>query len=363
MKAARDLKSATEIAADRRPLAMAVAAAARVVERRNSIPILGNVKIVASGGRITVTATDLDMEIETWCDGEGEAEFTVPARTLSRLLSEAEGDSVRILYGDGRATFHVGRMAFTLSTLPVVDFPGPMSIEPMGRLDFPEATLPWLLAPVLPCISTEETRYYLNGVYLHRSADAIRAVATDGHRIALRDLRLDAPVPDIGMILPRGLFPHLLALAGQGEVAAEFSQVRCRFTTAGGRITTRAIDGTFPDYTRIFPAETPNTITIDRAAFARFIRCARAMGKRGTVKISDDLGSPRLSCIVDGSEIAETLPGSIPQGYSVAFNVKYLAAFLPHLGETVTIRGKSAGDPHAFDGTADGDRLLLMPMS
>lgn len=384
---------AAEMTVPARAFASAVAACARVAEKRNTIPILGYCRVDATSAGVTVRATDLDMELVRNVEGAGFGSFAVPVHTLAKMLRDAGDDEIRIVASNGRAGFHLGSLRIALHTLPVEDYPEIAMPEPMGKVDFPEATFRWLLAAAMPCISTEETRYYLNGVFLHRHDGALRAVATDGHRIAVRTLNLDSEVPDIGMILPQKSAEIALALIGDAEATAEFSwrtptgeterveatkrraaydkpvmtkvPERIRFTTAAGTLTTKTIDGTFPDYARVIPdVSEAKPVTIDKADLARFLRAAKGLDKhRQCIKISGDDSAPRLSCAsVDVGEIAQVCGGAAPAGFAgVGFNRVYLSDALPFLGDEVTILGNSPTDPHVFVSDPN-TTLVIMPM-
>jgi DNA polymerase III, beta subunit (EC 2.7.7.7) len=237
----------------------------RVVERRNTIPILSNLLLSASENGLRLKATDLDIEVvETIpADAAEPGATTVPAHTLYDIVRKLpDGAQVSLeTTGDSGLVLRSGRSRFQLQTLPESDFPDITAGEMAHRFVLPAGELKRLIDKTQFAISTEETRYYLNGIYLHTidvdGHPVLRAVATDGHRLARVDTA--APKGSVGMpgvIVPRKAVSEIQKLLedGESEVAVELSGSKIRVATASVVLTSKLIDGTFPDYQRVIPS-------------------------------------------------------------------------------------------------------------
>ncbi|WP_075216107.1 DNA polymerase III subunit beta, partial [Mongoliimonas terrestris] len=241
----------------RAALAQATGLVQRIVERRNTIPILSNLALIAEDGTLTIVATDLDIEARTTVQATivRSGRITVPAHMFADVAGKLPDGLVTIDDGkaDGRLVVSAGRSRFQLQTLPFDDFP-PMTAEDLPtRFELPKADLERMFGRTQMAVSTEEVRYYLNGVFLHAppgvDPPVLRAVATDGHRLA----RLDAPLPAgaagmPGIIVPRKTVGEVLRLAkAPGDtIAVELSDAKIRITFGTTIITSKLIDGTFP---------------------------------------------------------------------------------------------------------------------
>ncbi|HEU0017107.1 MAG TPA: DNA polymerase III subunit beta, partial [Methyloceanibacter sp.] len=263
---------------DKPSLTKALTHVASVVERRNTIPILSNVHLATRNNELKLTSTDLDMEIvETVpARAKGEGATTVPAHMFHDIVRKLpEGSDIEIARdGDqGRLTITCGQARFSLQTLPADDFPS-LSVDDLGHaFTMPAIDLKRLIEKTRFAISTEETRYYLNGIYLHAAESGgkpvLRAVATDGHRLAQVQLPLPAGAKDMpGVIVPRKTVAELAKLAedGDGDVRIELSPSKIRVSTARVVLTSKLIDGTFPDYERVIPQGNDKTMEVDNQA-------------------------------------------------------------------------------------------------
>ena len=268
---------------DKPSLAKALAHVASVVERRNTIPILSNVHLATRNNELKLTSTDLDMEIvETVpCRSKGEGSTTVPAHMFHDIVRKLpEGNDIEVVRdGDqGRLAISCGQARFALQTLPADDFPS-LSVDDLGHaFTMPAADLKRLIDKTRFAISTEETRYYLNGIYLHAAEsdgkETLRAVATDGHRLAQVELPLPSGAKGMpGVIVPRKTVAELAKLVedGDGEVRVELSPSKIRVTTARVVLTSKLIDGTFPDYERVIPQGNDKKMEVDNHAFAEAV--------------------------------------------------------------------------------------------
>ena len=352
----------------------------RVVERRNTIPILTNVLIQAKGKVMSLKATDLDLEVTEAVPADtGQAgSTTLPAHTLyeivrklpegSQVSLESDGDTSQLLLRSGRSRFH-------LQCLPETDFPELSSGDLTHRFVLPAASLKTLIEKTQFAISTEETRYYLNGIYLHAVAQGghtmLRAVATDGHRLA----RVELPAPEgaagmPGVIVPRKTVAEVLKLVEdpEAEVLVELSPTKIRFTFGPVVLTSKLIDGTFPDYNRVIPTGNDKRLTVERAPFRQAVdRVSTISSERGrAVKLAMADGKLTLSVSNpdsgSASEEIEADYDAIP--LEIGFNAKYLLDIADQLeSDTALLRLADAGSPTVIQ-DRDGAAALyvLMPM-
>ncbi|MFU8825336.1 DNA polymerase III subunit beta, partial [Yoonia sp.] len=246
---------------ERAVLLKAVAQAQSVVERRNTIPILANVLIEAQGDEVHFRATDLDIEIVDKAPAKVEraGATTVSAVTLNEIVRKLPDGSLVSLTEEsatGRLTIEAGRSNFSLATLPKEDFPVMATSEYAANFAVKAPVLRRLFDKSKFAISTEETRYYLNGVYMHvadgEAGKVLRCVATDGHRLARIDAELPMGAENMaGVIVPRKTVGELRKLLDDDEmkIAVSVSETKIRFATPDITLTSKVIDGTFPDYT------------------------------------------------------------------------------------------------------------------
>ncbi len=325
---------------ERADLVKAVAQAQSVVERRHTIPILANVQIEATPEGVSFRATDLDTEVVDRANAHVErpGATTVSAQMLNEIARKLPDGSLVTIAVDGaneRLTVQAGRSNFTLATLPTEDFPVMANAEYSANFGAPAPVLRRLFDKSKFAISNEETRYYLNGVYMHvaQSEDGpvLRCVATDGHRLA----RIDAPLPDgagdmPGVIVPKKTVAELRKLLDDDEmqIAVSVSETKVRFATPNITLTSKVIDGTFPDYTRVIPAGNTRKLEVDAKDFARAVdRVATVSSERSrAVKLALDMD--RLVLSVNAPD-AGTADEELAVAYGddpleIGFNAKYL---------------------------------------
>jgi DNA polymerase III subunit beta len=352
----------------------------RVVERRNTIPILANVLIRAEGATLALKATDLDLEvIETIAAETGPGgSTTVPAHMFHDIVRKLpEGAQIVLEASGDRAVLSIraGRSRFTLQTLPESDFPDLAAGEMSHRFKLPAADLKRLIDKTQFAISTEETRYYLNGIYFHTAGSAqaptLRAVATDGHRLAQLDLALPEGANGMpGIIVPRKTVGEVQRLIedGSGEVLVELSQGKIRFTLASVVLTSKLIDGTFPDYARVIPVGNDKELVVDKKEFEQAVdRVSTVSSERGrAVKLSLTNGKLMLSVTnPDSGSAAEEVEveyGSEP--LDIGFNSRYLLDIAAQIeGESAVLKLADPGSPTLIqDRDAKGALYVLMPM-
>lgn len=349
-----------------------------VVERRNTIPILSNVLIeAAADGAIRLTATDLDLQIVESVQAQVETPgaITVPAHTFFDIVRKLpEGSQVRLDASEGKMLVQAGRARFNLQTLPRDDFPMIAEGQLPTTFELPAATLILIIDKTRFAISTEETRYYLNGIFLHVADDGqpvLKAAATDGHRLA----RVTVPRPDgaEGMpdiIVPRKCIGELRKLLDEveGSVQVNLSSTKIRFGLGNAVLTSKLIDGTFPDYSRVIPTGNDKLLRIDPRGFEEGVdRVATiATDKTRAVKMALDRDKVTLSVTSpENGTAAEEVPGDYTsEGFEIGFNARYLLDILGQIsGDTVELHLADAAAPTLIrEGDDSAALYVLMPM-
>jgi len=362
---------------DRADLLKPLAALNRIVERRNTIPIIGNVLLRAEGGRLHLAATDLDIWAEAGVSAAiAEAgALTVPAATLNDIARKLpDGCQIELAAeaGGGRLIVKAGRSRFTLQVLPEEDWPSLAEDDLPHRFALPAKTLQRILAHTTFAISTEETRYYLNGVHLHPDGEGrLNAVATDGHRLAHLTVPLPEGAADLPpVIVPRKTVSELARLVAdaEGDIDIAVSKAKVRFVVAGITLTSKLIDGTFPDYQRVIPAGNDRIAVLDTAAVKAAVdRVATISGERGrAVKMEFAPGALTLSVSnADTGESQEELEADFDgEPLAIGFNGRYLAEVLGiAASDTVRLALADPGSPCLIKSHETADALIvLMPM-
>ena len=352
----------------------------RIVERRNTIPILANVLIEAAAGKVALKATDLDLEASEQIP----ADVTQPGATtvqahviydIVRKLPDGAQVGLEIAGDTGQLLLRSGRSRFYLQALPASDFPDITSGEFAHRFALPASELKRLIENSQFAISTEETRYYLNGIFLHTvdvgGKPMLRAVATDGHRLA----RVETEAPEgavamPGVIAPRKAVGEILKLLEDPaqEVKIEISTAKARFTIGDVVLTTKLIDGTFPDYARVIPVNNDKRLVVDKEPFERAVdRVSTLSSERGrAIKLAIADGKMTLSVnnpdSGSASEEIEVDYDSPP--LDIGFNARYLLDIVGQLAsDTALIRLADPGSPTLIqDRDGSGALYVLMPL-
>jgi len=351
-----------------------------VVERRNTIPILSNVLLRAKDGQLSLTATDLDIEVVESIDADvaQAGGTTAPAHTLYDIVRKLpDGAQVELSTGsdEGRLQLVSGRSRFALQALPQEDFPAMSAGNLPHRFDLDAEALRRLVEKTRFAISTEETRYYLNGIYLHAvesgKTKALRAVATDGHRLAQVDHELPNGASGMpGIIVPRKTVLELQKLleGETGPISLGVSETKIRFEFSGVILTSKLIDGTFPDYGRVIPKDNDKTLQVDGKRFAEAVDRVSTISteKSRAVKLNLDEGRLTLSVTnPDSGSATEELSVSYSSGpLEIGFNARYLLDITTQLdGEQATLVLADSGSPTLVrDGEDDKAVYVLMPM-
>ena len=352
----------------------------RVVERRNTIPILANVLVRAEKSALSLKATDLDLEVIESISAEvaPAGSTTVPAHMFYDIVRKLpEGSQVVLESSSDRAVLAIraGRSRFTLQTLPESDFPDLAAGDMTHKFTLPGADLKRLIDKTQFAISTEETRYYLNGIYLHVAgsgkAQTLRAVATDGHRLAQTDLPLPAGAAGMpGVIVPRKTVTEVQRLIedSEAEITIELSSAKIRFSIGDVVLTSKLIDGTFPDYQRVIPSGNDKELVIDKKDFEAAVdRVSTVSSERGrAVKLSLSAGKLILSVTNpdSGSATEEIEVEYDSDPIDIGFNSRYLLDIAAQLdGEVAVLRLADPGSPTLIeDKDAKGALYVLMPM-
>jgi DNA polymerase-3 subunit beta len=351
------------IVVERADLLRALTATTKAVESRNTYPILANVLLTAEPESLQVRGTDLDIEITTQCAAKCvPGVTTVPAKTLLEIVRKfPDGAEVTMTLEGDKLIVKAGRSRFQLPVLGPDAFPTLKSGAFWPAFDIDLAAL---FAPVAFAISNEETRYYLNGIFVHVAGDTIRAVATDGHRMA----RHDGPAVDAGCITTGCIIPKkTVALVPKGVVKVELSDTKLRITAGDTVLVSKLIEGTFPDYERVTPKNNDIVLTVDRTSlYAALDRVGIVTNDRGSkaVRLVANDGRLELSCRDgDGNTASEDVLVSGEVEFEIGYNTSYLSEIVRVAGGSeVTFKWNDANSPSIVTGANDNWLSVLMPM-
>ena len=350
-----------------------------VVERRNTIPILSNVLLEATDGALRMMATDLDLQInESVAAAVDQAgATTVSAHTLFDIARKLpEGSQVSLAAAEGRMTINAGRARFSLGTLPRDDFPVIAEGELPTRFELGAKELKEIIDKTRFAISTEETRYYLNGIFLHVAdgdgpEPVLKAAATDGHRLA----RVTMPRPDGAesmpdVIVPRKCIAELRKLLDEvdGSVGVSLSGTKIRFDLGRAVLTSKLIDGTFPDYSRVIPTANDKILKLDPKGFMEGVDRVSTIATEKTRAVKMALDRDKITLSVTSPEngtAAEEVPGDYAATpFEIGFNSRYLMDILGQIeGDTVEVHLADAAAPTLIRENDKASALyVLMPM-
>lgn len=354
-----------------------------VVERRNTIPILSNVLIEASeGGAVKVMATDLDLQVVETMNAKRvdmAGAITVSAHLLFDIARKLpDGSEVSLEAADNRLSISTNRSRFKLPTLPRDDFPVIVEGDLPTSFELPARTLAELIDRTRFAISTEETRYYLNGIFLHVTDDdepVLKAAATDGHRLARFTLARPegaAGMPDV--IVPRkavGELRKLLDEALDGNVLIDLSASKIRFTLGGEGgvvLTSKLIDGTFPDYSRVIPTGNDKLLKVDPKLFFSGVDRVATIATEKTRAVKMGLEPDKVTLSVtspdNGTATEELAASYASEAFEIGFNANYLKDILDQIdADEVELHLADAGAPTLIRKDEASPALyVLMPM-
>ncbi len=349
------------------------------VEKRNTIPILSNVMIKAGEGILSLSTTDMDMEIteSVAATVATQGATTVPAGTLFDIVKKLSDDAdVEIALDDSgnQMSVKAGRSNFKLSCLPVADFPELSQGDMPTTFSIPANDLRALIDRTKFAMSTEETRYYLNGIYIHAAEQAgvkvLRAVATDGHRLARFEMPLPAGAENMpGVILPRKAVAELRKLVEEAgdsiEIGLSESKVRVNFDHIV--LTSKLIDGTFPDYQRVIPQGNDKIVEVNPKLFSSAIDRVSTIsdGKSRAVKITFEGKTMTLSAnSPESGSATEDLEVNGNDNMEIGFNARYLMDITSQIeGDGCRLTLADSASPTIIEDTGDSSSLyVLMPL-
>lgn len=368
-----------KVIAERAALLKSLSHVQSVVERRNTIPILANLLLRADKDGLSMSATDLDIEAIVRMDAKVESAgtVTISAQTLyeiARKLPDGSEVALTLDPEDQRVSVSAGRSRFALATLPSEDFPVMATDEYDHQFEMPGGILRRLFEKTRFAISTEETRYYLNGVYLHVHGEAtkvLRAVSTDGHRLA----RLDTMIPPgaenaPGIIVPRKTVNELVKLLDDEDqvVQVAVSETKIRVTAGRTVLTSKVIDGQFPDYTRVIPDKNDKTLTADAAMFAAAVDRVATVSSEKSRAVKLVIEEDRLTLSVNapdsGTADEEMIVAYSDEPITIGFNAKYLLEIASQIErENAVFEFLDSGSPTLVREEGDDAAVyVVMPM-
>lgn len=351
-----------------------------VVERRGTIPILSNVKLEGADGKLVLTATDMDISVTEGVAAniETQGAITVPAHMFYEIVRKLpDGSQIEIAKkeDDAKVTIRAGKSRFTVSSLPVDDFPVIAEDDLQHRFVITADECKALIEKTRFAISTEETRYYLNGVYLHATSDdgasVLRAVATDGHRLARIQIGLPEGAENMpGVIVPRKTIAELLKLLEEGvqKIEISLSDTKIRFVCGEAVLLSKLIDGTFPDYDRVIPSGNDKIMEVDGKPFTAAVDRVSVISseKSRGIKLAIDNGALVLSATSaeqgSASESLDVKYGAEP--VEIGFNSRYLLDMMAQIeGDAVQFVFADSQSPALVRDPADvGALYVIMPM-
>lgn len=370
-----------KITCERAALLKALGHVQSVVERRGTIPILANVKLVAEGSQVSLTATDMDIAVVETFEAKTDVDggITVPAHMLYeivRKLPDGAQIELEVKDGDSKAVIKSGKSRFSLSVLSSDDFPVMAEGDLPHSFTITAAECEALVEKTRFAVSTEETRYYLNGVYLHAADDdgtqVLRAVATDGHRLARMQIALPDGAADIpGVIIPRKTIGELFKLVqenGVENVDIALSENKIRFVCGSAIIVSKLIDGTFPDYDRVIPTGNDKIMEVEGKLFAEAVDRVSVIAseKSRGIKLTLNPNTLTLSAVSaeQGDATEEIAVNYGADTVEIGFNSRYLLDMMAQIeGDSAQFVFADSAAPALVRDPADvGALYVIMPM-
>jgi len=343
-----------------------------VVERRQTMPILSNVLLVAREGELSVTATDLEVELVAQADVDTEAggEITVSGRKLLDICRALpEGSVVGVSVSGEKMAVRAGRSRFNLATLPAAEFPVVEDIKAGQSISVNQEILGRLFDKTHFSMAQQDVRYYLNGLLLETGAGQLRAVATDGHRLALCQADVDGEVEEQQVIVPRkGVLELQRLMTGDGDLNIELGSNHIRIQLDGIRFTSKLIDGRFPEYERVIPKESSNELKADRGAFQGALQRTAILSNekyRGIRLVIRDSGVILQAHNPEQEEAEEELEVEYSgEDIEIGFNVNYLLDALGAIdGDEVTLSVQDSNSSCLIRRPGSDDcKFVVMPM-
>ena len=305
-----------------------------VVERRQTLPVLANLLFKVGDGKVSMTGTDLEVEMVATTEAEklAEGEITIPARKLFDIVRALpDGAQIELKLNGDRVALNAGRSRFTLTTLPASEFPTVDQIELVEKVSLPEEVLRDLMERTAFAMANQDVRYYLNGMLLDLQEHTLRCVATDGHRLAMKETELQSSVSTRRqIIIPRKGVNELIGLleSGDGEVELEFGRNHLRLRRGGVTFTSKLIDGRFPDYEAVIPLGADKTATLEREVLRGALQRAAILSNEKYRGVRLELSPGKLRIVAHNPEqeeaVEEVEADTHVSDLAVGFNVGYL---------------------------------------
>jgi DNA polymerase-3 subunit beta len=345
-----------------------------VVERRQTLPVLANFMLVARNSRLTVTGTDMEVELisSVAADVAQEGEVTVPARKMLDIVKALpDGAKIAFSAGDDKATLSAGRSRYTLSTLPAAEFPATDQVETLEHIEVPEATLKKMMDKTSFAMANQDVRYYLNGLLFDFSDSQLRAIATDGHRLAICDLESPINVTtDRQLIIPRkGVLELSRMLSGDAdEVTLAIGRNHVRLVKGDTTFTSKLIDGRFPDYKAVIPVGADKQMLVDKASFIDALQRAAILSNEKYKGVRLEASGSTIKIIAHNpqhEEAVEEIEAELNfERLAVGFNVTYLLDSLTAIDtEQVSLELKDANSSCLVSAPdSEINRHVVMPL-
>jgi len=345
-----------------------------VVERRQTLPVLANLLVKVAGNKLSFTGTDLEVEMVATAAADDlvDGEITIPARKLFDIVRALpDGAKISLKLNGDRVALNAGRSRFTLATLPATEFPTIDEIELVEKVALPEQALRDLMERTAFAMANQDVRYYLNGMLLDLQEHTLRCVATDGHRLALKETKLESKVTTRRqIIIPRKGVNELIGLfeTGDGEVQLEFGRNHLRVRRGDVVFTSKLIDGRFPDYEAVIPLGADKQATLDREVLRGALQRAAILSNEKYRGVKLELSPGKLRIVAHNPEqeeaVEELEADTVVSDLAVGFNVGYLLDALAALhGDKARLNLRDAQSSCLVQ-EADNDqsRHVIMPL-
>jgi len=345
-----------------------------VVERRQTLPVLANFLLVARDGTLSVTGTDMEVELvgSVAADIDQEGEITVPARKLVDIVKALpDGATIDLAVSDEKATLVAGKSRYTLSTLPAAEFPATDRVETVDEVTLPEGALKTLIDKTAFAMANQDVRYYLNGMLFDFSGGKLRVVATDGHRLAVCDYDGEVAVQgERQVIVPRKGVLELSRMMGDSddEVTLALGRSHVRLAKAGTRFTSKLIDGRFPDYEAVIPVGADKQVLVDRDVFTDALQRAAILSNEKYKGVRLEANGNMLKIVAHNPQHEEAVEEIEVElnfdALAVGFNVTYLLDALMALEtEQVSLELKDPNSSCLVSAPdSDLNRHVVMPL-
>jgi DNA polymerase-3 subunit beta len=345
-----------------------------VVERRQTLPVLANFMLVASNGRLTVTGTDMEVELisSVVADVTQDGEITVPARKFIDIVKALpDGSNISFSVSDEKATLSAGRSRFTLTTLPASEFPATDQVETLENISVAEAVLKKMMDKTSFAMANQDVRYYLNGLLFDFSGELLRAIATDGHRLAICDLDSRVSInSDRQLIVPRkGVMELSRMLSGDSDnVTLAIGKNHIRLVKGDTTFTSKLIDGRFPDYKAVIPVGADKQMLVDKATFIQALQRAAILSNEKYKGVRLEAAGSTIKIIAHNpqhEEAVEEIEAELNfDRLAVGFNVTYLLDALVAIDtEQVSLELKDANSSCLVSAPdSDINRHVVMPL-